>query len=103
MGKCKVEFNVKANVEAKEIFVVGNVKELGAWNETKAIKLTFDESKCLFTTSKMIEVGTNVEYKIMLTASWEHVEKGEWNSEIENHKFVAQKGHKEEVEVRYFQ
>ena len=102
MAKCKIEFIIASDLEVKDLYIVGNTKELGSWDPKKAVKLSFNADLKSFTLSKMFNLGEVVEYKVLNAKSWDNVEVGMWNEELENHVFAAKKGHKEEHTIGYF-
>jgi hypothetical protein len=88
MANVKVTFNVKAS--AKTLYLVGSTKNLGEWNPKNAVKL--EKNGDVFTTSKLFENLSTIEFKFIRGKSYEYVEKGEWGEEIQNHSVVAVKG-----------
>ena len=100
MANTKIEFLVKA--PAEELYLVGNIAQLGEWNVAKAIKLNFCEECGKFTVTKMLPLGENIEFKVLAAKNWEAVEKGIWKEDLPNHAFVATKGTKVEIEISNF-
>jgi hypothetical protein len=88
MANVKVTFNVKAS--AKTLYLVGSTKNLGEWDPKNAVKL--EKNGDVFTTSKLFENLSTIEFKFIRGKSYEYVEKGEWGEEIQNHSVVAVKG-----------
>ncbi|MDE5715329.1 MAG: hypothetical protein K2I42_04275 [Anaeroplasmataceae bacterium] len=101
MANTKVEFLVKAPA-GNDLYLVGNVLALGEWNATKGVKLTYCDECGLYTASKLLPAGENIEFKVLAGKSWDAVEKGTWGEDVPNHAFVASKGIKVEVEVVRF-
>ena len=101
MANTKIEFLVKAPVKA-DLYLVGNIPALGAWDAAKGVKLTYCEECGLYTASKLLPADTNVEFKVLAGKSWDAVEKGAWGEDVANHAFVAAKGTKVEIEVVKF-
>ena len=101
MANTKVEFLVKSPVKG-DLFVVGNVTALGAWDPSKGVKLSYCEECGCYTASKLLPVDENVEFKVLAGKTWDAVEKGAWGEDVANHAFVAAKGTKVEVEVVKF-
>ena len=79
----QVTVSIKVNSNAKEVYIVGSTKNLGAW-DAKAAVLAKDG-----VVSKRFEEGTKVEFKVLAAKSWDAVEKGVNGEELENHAFVA--------------
>lgn len=102
MANTKVEFSVKADSKYGTLYLVGNLPQLGAWSEAKAIELSFCEECGCYTASKMLPAGEIVEFKVLANKNWESVEKGYYQEDVTNHTFVASKGLKVEVEVPFF-
>lgn len=98
MANVKVTFNVKAN--AKTLYLVGSTKNLGEWDPKNAVKL--EKNGDVFTTSKLFENLSTIEFKFIRGKSYEYVEKGEWGEEIQNHSVVAVKGLVVDITVNNF-
>ncbi len=101
MANTKVVIKVAAPA-AKELYVVGNVASLGAWNPSKAVKLEFCSECGKYSVAKMLPAGEAVEFKVLAAKSFDAVEKGAYGEELQNHSFVAEKGLVVEVEVVNF-
>lgn len=97
MAQVKVTFKIHAN--AKDAYIVGSTKNLGEWDAKKAVALTKEDC---FTVAKQFEVGSFVEFKVLSAKSFDAVEKGYNNEEVENHSFVASKGLVVELEIPNF-
>lgn len=102
VSSTKIEFYITSVHEVKELYLVGSDFKLGAWDETKALKLEFVPEKNVFYASKMFPVGTTVEYKILAGKSWDNVEKGYYGEEIANRCFIVEKGLKVEATASNF-
>lgn len=102
MANTKIQFLVEANVSTEELYLVGNINQLGGWDLKKAVKLTLCPECGKYTVSKMIPAGAEVEFKIVKDLNWESVEKGSWNEDITNHTFTASKGLKVEIVCHNF-
>lgn len=102
MANTKVVFNVSANTDAKELYLVGSTAQLGAWDPLKAIKMEYCDCCKKFTVAKMLPAGEAFEFKILNAKSWDNVEKAQCGAEVENHSAVASKGLVVELEVNNF-
>ena len=98
---CNVTFTVNTKNPVQEVYIVGNTNNLGAWNTDNAIKLE-KISENTFKVTKRFNVNENVEYKVVAKKSWNSVEKGIFTEEVENHHFVAEKGHFEDIFIHSF-
>lgn len=98
----KVEFFVTTGKDVDSLYLVGSDAKVGAWDETKAVKLEYNPAKGAFYASKMIKAGTVVEFKILSDKSWANVEKGYYGEEVPNRVFTAEKGAKVIVDVQNF-
>ncbi len=101
MANTKIEFLVKAPTTG-DLYLVGNVKALGEWDASKAVKLNYCEECGKYTVSKLLPLDSFIEFKILAGKTWDKVEKGTWCEDIANHTFVATKGTKVEIEVYNF-
>ncbi len=97
-----VKVTIKVASNSKDLFVVGSTKNLGAWNASKAEQLEKCEKCGKFSVSKMFNEGEVVEFKVLAGKSWDAVEKGQNQEEVQNHQFVASKGLVVELEVNNF-
>lgn len=89
-AKHKITFEVllyEAAVDAQDVYVVGNIAELGGWDAGKGLKLAYKNGK--YTGSVNVLAGTTIEYKISNTLNWVGVEKGIWGEELCNHTVIA--------------
>lgn len=98
MASVKVTFIVHSS--AKSLYLVGNTKNLGEWDPKNATKL--EKEGDVFTTSKLFENLSTVEYKFLKDKSYDYVEKGEYGEEVQNRSLVAVKGLKVEDTVENF-
>lgn len=92
VAKASVKFEVEVMdylpKDMEEIYVVGNSTKLGAWNPAKAYALK-KNAKGLYTGTKSFELGENLEFKIIRTKDWNHVQLGTICEEVENIKVTA--------------
>ena len=100
MSNVKVEFRVNSKA-ASEVYIVGNVVQLGNWDVKKAIKLD-KTSDGIFNVSKLLATGQLIEFKLLADKDWSRVEKGMYNEEIQNHIFTPEKGLIVEIDVARF-
>ncbi len=101
MANTKVEFCVNAP-KGLNLYICGNVDALGAWDASKAVKLTYCEDCGCYTVAKLLPAGETVEFKVLAAKDWSKAEKGMWNEDLANHSFVVVKGTKVEVGVSNF-
>lgn len=71
------------DVQADQLYLIGNVAALGAWDATKSKKMT--KKGDVFTTSIPAKFGEMIEFKIACKPSWCNVEKGMFGEELPNH------------------
>lgn len=102
MANTKVEIKVAVATSVKEVYIVGSVASLGAWNPKKAVQLEYCEACGKYSVSKLLPAGETVEFKVLAGKTWEAVEKGLNGEELENHTIVPAKGLSVEVEVLNF-
>ena len=102
MENLKLQLLIYANVETEELYLVGNIKQLGAWDLKKAIKLTLCPKCGKYTVTKMLPKEEVVEFKVCKAQDWKFVEKGIWCEDIENHSFIVEKGLKVEIICHHF-
>ena len=102
MANVRVTFKVNACPCYKELYVCGNLAELGEWDSAKAIKLAYKEDKGCYSTTKSLPEGSLVEYKVLSSKDWANVECAEDGSELCNHSFTANKGSIFEVDCKNF-
>ena len=98
---CFVTFTVNTKNPVQEVYIVGNTKNLGAWNTKNATKMKVVNENT-FEVTKRFNVGENIEYKVVATKNWENVEKGIFAEDVENHHFIAEKGHFENIYIHSF-
>ena len=98
---CMINFTVTTKNATEEVYLIGNTKNLGAWDTKKASKMN-KVGENTFSLRKRFELGALVEYKVVATKNWDNVEKGIFTEEVENHHFEAVKGHFEDIFVHSF-
>lgn len=98
---CNITFTVNTKNPVQEVYLIGNTKNLGAWDTSKAVKME-KVNDTTFTVTKRFNAKEEVEYKVISTKTWENVEKGIFTEDVENHHFVAEKGHFEDIYVHSF-
>ena len=96
----KVSVKISVTSCANELYIVGNTKNLSAWNADKAVKLTKKGNK--FSKSISFDANEVVEFKVLASNTWACVEKGAFGEEVENHVFTAAKDLVVELEVNNF-
>ncbi len=101
MANTKVEIVVKT-VASKEVYIVGSTPSLGAWTPEKAVKLEYSEEDHAFHIAKLLPLGVMVQFKVLADKSWEAVEKGWYEEEVENHILTPQKDLVVTVEIPRF-
>lgn len=101
MANVKVEIKV-ATTASKDVYVVGSAKSLGAWDVSKAVQLEYCDQCGMYRLTKMLPEGQLVEFKVLSGKSWENVEKGWYDEEVENHILTPQKGLSVTLEVPRF-
>lgn len=87
--KIVVKLGDNAQLNQNEIYAVGNIEKLGNWDVENAITLKYVKSLNAYTVRRSIPVGTNVEFKLLNSKSWNNVEKGIFTEEIKNHNVVV--------------
>lgn len=98
---CMIDFTVTTKNATESVYLVGNTKNLGAWETKNAAKMT-KVGENTFTLRKRFELGVEVEYKVVAAKTWKNVEKGIFTEDVENHHFEAVKGHFEDIYVHSF-
>ena len=98
---CFVNITVNTKNPIEEVYLIGNTKNLGAWETKKAVKMNKINDNT-FTLRKRFYLNTEVEYKVVASKTWGNVEKGIFAEDVENHHFVAEKGHFEDIFVHSF-
>ena len=96
----KVSVKISVTSCANELYIVGNTKNLSAWDAEKAVKLTKKGNK--FTKALSFDANEVVEFKVLAAKAWGCVEKGAYGEEVENHSFAAKEGLVVELEVNNF-
>ncbi len=82
-----IKFYVKKmnpNYDVKTLYLVGNIKELGAWDLDKALKMEYVNDH--FELNVLLP-KEHLEFKILEKKNWNFVEKGMWCEEIVNHHY----------------
>ncbi|MDE5715792.1 MAG: hypothetical protein K2I42_06620 [Anaeroplasmataceae bacterium] len=102
MANTKVEINI-ATVASKEVYIIGSCMALGNWNPEKAVKLEYLEDKNVFHLSKLLPEGQLIEFKVLADKTWDSVEKGWYEEEVENHILTPHKGLVVSLEIPRFQ
>ena len=74
-----------AKLDQNEIYLVGNVNKFGSWDLEKAVTLKYVKSLGAYSVSRKFDLGTEVEFKLLNSKSWNNVEKGIFTEEIKNH------------------
>lgn len=69
-----------------EIYACGNDEKLGAWDPKKAMVLRKNK-KGKYVGFRWFKVGSELEFKIIRTKDWDHVQLGTLCEEVQNHKF----------------
>lgn len=92
MANIKVVFNASLNDCTEELYLVGSIAQLGAWDLSKAIKMHYNNELNKFSISKMLPVNESFEYKFLRLKSWSYVEKGISKEELSNRKATTAKG-----------
>ena len=85
----KFEINLEGAIADEAIYLVGNTKELGNWDVTKAKTLKKNKAGIYASTGIKFEKGTVVEFKICKAQNWDTVEKTVEGTELTNHTFTA--------------
>ena len=85
----KFEINLEGAIADETIYLVGNTKEIGNWDVTKAQALKKNKAGIYASTGIKFEKGTVVEFKICKAQSWDTVEKTVEGTELTNHTFTA--------------
>ena len=85
----KFEINLEGAIADGTIYLVGNTKEIGNWDVTKAKALKKNKAGIYASTGVKFEKGTVVEFKICKAQSWDTVEKTVEGTELTNHTFTA--------------
>lgn len=102
MANIKVEINV-ATVASKEVYILGSCPALGNWNPEQAVKLEYLADQNIFHVAKMLPEGQLIEFKVLADKTWDSVEKGWYEEEVENHILTPHKGLVVSLEIPRFQ
>ena len=100
MSNVSVKFVVNTN-SSNKVLIVGSIPALGSWDPAKAVELK-NEGNGVFSVTKMMATGQMVEFKVLADKSWNKVEKGVYNEELQNHILTPEKGLVVEVNVSRF-
>ena len=85
--KPSLTVNVKLyDVKADELYLIGNIAGFGAWDASKAKKMT--KKGDVFTANVPVKAGELVEFKVSAAPCWSKVEKGIFGEELANHAIV---------------
>jgi hypothetical protein len=98
----KFEINLEGAIADEAIYLVGNTKEIGAWDVTKAKALKKNKAGIYASTGIKFEKGTVVEFKICKTQDWNTVEKTVEGTELTNHVFTADEDKTVTIDVYRF-
>ena len=82
---CKLMYRAKNN--ASDLYIITNTNN---WDFNKAYKMT-KVSENEFVLDVRFDAGTNLEFKVSKSLDFTGVEKGIWNEEVKNHKYVVDK------------
>ncbi len=85
----KFEINLEGAIADEAIYLVGNTKEIGSWDVTKAKALKKNKAGIYASTGIKFEKGTVVEFKICKGQSWDTVEKTVEGADLPNHAFTV--------------
>lgn len=98
----KFEINLEGAIADEAIYLVGNTKEIGSWDVTKAKALKKNKAGIYASTGIKFEKGTVVEFKICKTQDWNTVEKTVEGTELTNHTFTADEDKTVTIDVYRF-
>lgn len=102
VAQTKVTFTVKTPYVVEEVYLCGSIDKLGAWDLKKALKCEYNPEKNEYTVSKLLPLGEIIEFKVLKGKSWDCVEKGYFNEEIQNRSILVEKGLNILIEVSNF-
>ena len=86
----KFEIELQGAIADEAIYLVGNTKEIGNWDVTKAKALKKNAKSGIYvSTAIKFEKGAVIEFKICKAQSWDTVEKTVEGTELTNHTFTA--------------
>lgn len=89
---CNVKFEVVLEGPSTEnVFLVGNLTNLGVWDEKKAL-LMKHEGNNVYSLTKRCPLDTDIEFKVLSSKDYKNVERGMFGEEIENHKLNSNEG-----------
>ncbi len=91
--KVTVKIQVKVSdylpQDMEKIYVVGNHEKLGNWNPVNAMALKNSKNNPVYRSFRKVPKGTQLEFKIIRTMSYDHVQLGAYCEEVENLKLTA--------------
>ena len=104
-NKVRITFKVQPEFELdetiyNEIYLVGNVDELGNWNPENA--LTLVKKNNVYTKTKTFFAGEKIEFKFLLNKTFDKVELDENFVEIANREFVCNESQTINLTVKNF-
>lgn len=89
MEKVMVRINVNVQDylpnDMEKIYAVGNNEKLGAWDPNEAMTLRRSKYNPTYRSFRKLPIGTDLEFKIIRTNDWSHVELGAFCEEVSNH------------------
>jgi hypothetical protein len=83
----KAELEFELDEKYTEIYLVGNIDELGAWDASNAIALKRNGN--VFKKTKVLPKDANIEYKFLLTNEFSKVEVNKDFVEIDNRTLLS--------------
>ena len=83
MANKKVEIIVHA-AAGEEIYICGNIPQLGNWDPKKALALK-KVNDGEYSITKMLPEGQMIQFKFLCAKDWKNVEKGMYGEELDNH------------------
>ena len=98
----KFEINLEGAIADDVIYLVGNTKEIGNWDVTKAKALKKNKSGIYASTGIKFEKGAVIEFKVCKAQSWDTVEKSVEGTELTNHTFIADEDKTVTIDVYRF-
>lgn len=98
----KFEINLEGAIADDVIYLVGNTKEIGNWDVTKAKALKKKKDGLYASTGIKFEKGAVIEFKVCKTQSWDTVEKTVEGTELTNHTFIASEDKTVTIDVYRF-
>lgn len=83
MANKKVKIIVHA-AAGEEIYVCGNIPQLGNWDAEKAVPIK-KVNDGEYSITKMLPGGQMIQFKFLSAKDWKNVEKGMYGEELDNH------------------